>query len=103
MLFTDAQADSMLEMTGQEATIDDGSLAGLTLWCKFTDPQRIVSEFSAAVEMTEPQAKVRTSAIEDLITTGLRGLRFYTGGNDYRVKTYEIRNSGFTILILEDV
>jgi len=103
MQFSATQARAMLQATGQEATIDDGSLSGLDLYCKFTDPQRIVSEFSASVEMTEPQAKVATVDVEDLMITGLRGLRFYTGGSDYQVKTYEQRSGGFTILMLEDV
>ena len=102
MPFTDAQARFMLQQIGQSAVIDDGSLAGLDLYCKFTDPQSIVSEFSASVEMTEPQAKVATADVENLIITGLRGLKFTTNGTAYLVRTYEQFSSGFTVLMLKD-
>ena len=105
MIFTAAQIDAMLAAPmGQAAVIDDGSLAGLALQCKFTDPQRLVSEFTQQVEMTEPQAKVGTHEVEDIIDAygSLRERLFTTGGKDYTIKTAEARSGGFTILMLED-
>ena len=103
MQYTAAQINAMLQPPmGQAANIDDGSLTGLDLYCKFVNPQQVVAEYGVAVEMTEPSVKVSTTVVADLVTRGLRDRRVVTGGKDYTIKTVDQRNSGFTVLMLKD-
>lgn len=99
MIFSDTDIDNMLQATGQTAVIDDGSQAGLTIYCKFLDPQRVVEEFGLGVEMTDPALKVRKSAVAAFIR---RGKRVTIGGKAYTVKSYEPKTSGFMLLFLKD-
>lgn len=100
MTFTDTDIDAMLAGIGQTATIDDGSVKGLDIYCKFVDPENIVTEFGQSIEATDPAVKVRRTAVEGFLD---RGLRLTTGGKDYTVKKYFHRTSGFSFLALEDV
>jgi len=100
MTFSDTDIDAMLKATGQPAIIDDGSVAGLTVWCKFVEPEQIVTEFGVGVEATDPAVKVRKSAIINI--DNLRGRRLTTGGKDYTIKTCRHRVSGFSFIALED-
>lgn len=101
MNFSAANLAAMLQPPmGQLVNIDDGSLAGLEVYGKFTAPQVIENEFTGSVEMSEPALKVATADVEDIIE---RGVRLRTGGKDYTVKRYDARVSGFTVLWLEDL
>lgn len=104
MKFTDAAIDAMLQATGEQIILEDGTLPGLSLWGKRLDPQTMVGEFDMRVELTDPSCKVRTSAIIDLINApgGLRGKRVVFDDGDYTVKTFDVRRSGLTVLSLEE-
>lgn len=102
MEFSSADIETMLKTTGQPANIEDGSLSGLPLSCKFINPERIVTEYEASVQMTAPSAKVSSAVIAPLVERGIRDRRFRTGGNDYLIKKADKRSSGMTILQLED-
>jgi hypothetical protein len=93
----------MLSALGTSATISDGT-DSLEIYAKLLDPQEIVSEYGPGVELTDPSAKVRSSAISDLADSygSLRGLTLSIDGSDYSVRDAEARRSGFTILTLED-
>jgi len=101
MKFSDTALDNMLAPPrGQTAIIDDGSVAGLTILCKFVEPEQIITEFGVGVEATDPAVKVRKSAIINI--DNLRGRRLTTGGKDYTIKTCRPRVSGFSFIALED-
>lgn len=101
MQYTSAQIDSMLAAPmGQAAIIDDGSLGGLQLQCKFVDPQEVLLSDGVGVEASVPSCKIKTAAVADL--DDLRGRLVTIGTAYYRIQSTDPRRSGLTILYLED-
>ena len=103
MLFNDDHIDHILETTGQLAIVDDGTAAGLSLWCSFIDPEYREESYGPLKQDAPALIRVRSSAVALLVADGISGTELSTGGTEYIVRDHETVRGGFTLLVLEEV